>query len=254
MSEPMLRRTRRRADRKGSGLDILLPFAVVVLALLAVAFVAIPPLLPPRIKAGAASAIEVGTGDGLYSKGSGTVAFPPRLARLMTAIVLEINVETSGSPSFDSGQAMEALLGGTDVLAESAATRIAEAVAGGAQDFVELMNREARILNLERTYFAALGSENPESQYTTAQDVARLFRAAVDHPWVYQVMRETQDEAARKRGWIASFVSHSPESGYSAVALLESDQKSIVVTVMNVQSEEDLLKDMDAVAMWSLKR
>ena len=69
--------------------------------------------------------------------------------------------------------------------ANDASIALAEAVAGSEKKFVALMNRRARQLGAYRTKFAnSTGLPQKRiSQYTTAYDMALIFRKALEHPF-----------------------------------------------------------------------
>lgn len=73
--------------------------------------------------------------------------------------------------------------------ANDAAVVLAEAMAGSEDRFVSLMNQKAASLGARHTKFAnAHGLPSSRTQYTTAQDMALIFRAALKHPFFRQAI------------------------------------------------------------------
>ncbi|MBE6652096.1 MAG: D-alanyl-D-alanine carboxypeptidase [Ruminococcaceae bacterium] len=66
--------------------------------------------------------------------------------------------------------------------ANDAAVAIAIAVAGGVDEFAELMNRRARDLDLTQTHFTNPHGLDNEEHYTTALELAKITQAALANP------------------------------------------------------------------------
>jgi D-alanyl-D-alanine carboxypeptidase (penicillin-binding protein 5/6) len=71
----------------------------------------------------------------------------------------------------------------------SAAVALAEAVAGTEDDFVVLMNRKAQEIGARDTLFAnASGLPAKGSQYSTANDLALIMKAALSYPLIREIL------------------------------------------------------------------
>jgi D-alanyl-D-alanine carboxypeptidase len=70
-----------------------------------------------------------------------------------------------------------------------ASVALAEHVAGSVEDFVALMNERAIRLGLTDTSFANPNGLDAEDHYSTARDLIRLGRAAIDDPTVARTVR-----------------------------------------------------------------
>lgn len=73
--------------------------------------------------------------------------------------------------------------------ANDAAGVLAEAVAGSQEKFVEEMNQKAWALGARHTHFTnPHGLPSPGNQYTTAQDMAIIFKEALKYPFFQKVI------------------------------------------------------------------
>lgn len=131
-----------------------------------------------------------------------------------------------------------------------ASTALAERVAGSEGAFVDLMNAQARALGMTRSYFAnPHGLPSPESQYTTAADMATLARALIrDFPELYRLYSERsfrfnnisqsnrnlllwRDDSfdGLKTGWTSA-------AGYNLVASAQRNDRRLISVVMGIDA------------------
>jgi D-alanyl-D-alanine carboxypeptidase len=74
--------------------------------------------------------------------------------------------------------------------ANDAAVTLAEATAGSEWEFAQLMNQKARQLGLHDSRFRnATGLPDPEDQYTTSSDMARIMKAAHQNSYINQLLK-----------------------------------------------------------------
>ena len=70
----------------------------------------------------------------------------------------------------------------------SAAVALSEAAAGSERDFVVLMNRKAKELGANNTLFANASGLPKGTQYTTANDLALIMKAALSYPLIREIL------------------------------------------------------------------
>lgn len=155
---------------------------------------------PPEISINAKSAVIIDARKNtvLYSKDPDKRFPPASTAKVMTAVVAAENAPLSrtmrpGEGIADVEPTVAGLKPGVEyrlkdliaaILIQSAndaAIVIAEGIAGSEADFAALMNNKAREIGMEDTYFAnasGLPTGVKDSQYTTANDLARLMQYA----------------------------------------------------------------------------
>lgn len=136
----------------------------------------------------------------LYSKSAHEILYPASLTKVMTALVAlqngsldqvltatpsvnitEAGAQLCGLKSGDSmtlDQALRILL---VYSANDAAMLIAENIGGTVENFVEMMNQEARRLGATNTHFANPNGLTDPEHYTTAYDLYLIFNEAVKY-------------------------------------------------------------------------
>ena len=176
--------------------------AIIMLGVTAPAFAA-----KPSPTAEAVILIDANTGNVLFEKNSEKVMYPASTTKIMTALVAldavkngEISLDqplTLSQAAYDSldidgssialkvGESMslEGLLQGLLIASgNDAAMVIAEGIGGTAEEFVMRMNEKAKALGLENTSFVNPHGLHHKDHHTTAKDMAKLARAAMQNP------------------------------------------------------------------------
>ncbi len=151
------------------------------------------------INARAAILIEEATGKVLYAKNPDIIMAPASTTKIMTGILciekgnLDRIVRISGNAAARSGSTMNLkqnerfslrnlLYGLLLSSGNDAATAIAEAIAGSEYRFAVMMTNKARQLGLKHTRFINASGLPAYNHYTTAFDLARLARYALQNP------------------------------------------------------------------------
>ena len=178
------------------------------------------------VTAQAVYAVDQANGRVLCAKNARMRLHPASTVKLMTALVVldrsdveaevlvssrAANVEptkaglTAGA-SHSVGELLNVLLAAS---ANDAAVALAEAVAGSEGDFAVLMNKKARDLGMQDSYFTnATGLPN-RLQRTSARDLAILTRTAFQHPFVKMVMAKKRVTITDDDGRTISRVNHN---------------------------------------------
>ncbi|MBE7031618.1 MAG: D-alanyl-D-alanine carboxypeptidase [Ruminococcaceae bacterium] len=161
----------------------------------------------PSPTAEAVILIDANTGNVLFEKNSEKVMYPASTTKIMTALVAldavkngEISLDqplTLSQAAYDSldidgssialkvGESMtlEGLLQGLLIASgNDAAMVIAEGICGTVEEFVMRMNEKAKALGLENTSFVNPHGLHHKDHHTTAADMAKLARAAMQNP------------------------------------------------------------------------
>lgn len=154
---------------------------------------------------GAALLCDLNNSEILYSKGAHEKLHPASLTKVMTALVAlkygsmdqiltasdVVNIEDGAATvcgikpgdSMTLSQAMHLLL---VYSANDAALMIAEGVAGSVEEFVALMNKEAKEIGATNSSFANPHGLTEDNHYTTAYDMYLMFNEAIK----YELFRE----------------------------------------------------------------
>lgn len=159
-------------------------------------------------QANAAILFDLNNRDILYSKDAHEILYPASLTKVMTALVAlqhgsldqtltatsAVNITESGAQlcGLKSGDTMtldQALRILLVYSANDAAMLIAENIGGSVDNFVEMMNEEARRLGATNTHFAnPNGLTNPE-HYTTAYDLYLIFNEAIKYDTFNEIIQ-----------------------------------------------------------------
>ncbi|MFW6092999.1 MAG: D-alanyl-D-alanine carboxypeptidase family protein, partial [Pseudomonadota bacterium] len=162
------------------------------------------PVIPPPPEAAASSYLlmDADTGRLLVEHAVDERLPPASLTKIMTSYVAAVELEagriapddqvpvsvdawrTPGSRMFireGTRVPLEALLRGVIIQSgNDASVALAEHIAGSEEAFADMMNQQARALNMNDTQFKNATGLPAEGHYTTARDLARLTRAMIE--------------------------------------------------------------------------
>lgn len=171
----------------------------------------------PAVYAPEAIVVDGWTGEVLYQKNADVERYPASTVKIMTALIvlnrLGLNtVVTVGSDAVAYGGSTAGLYAGERLTVwnllhgmllpsgNDAAVALADAVAGTPQQFVPLMNAQARRFHLWHTHYLTPNGFDVPGQVTTARDLATLARIAMRRPVFARIVRT--------RSWNAWSVDH----------------------------------------------
>jgi D-alanyl-D-alanine carboxypeptidase (penicillin-binding protein 5/6) len=155
----------------------------------------------------AASAILVdGNGEVLFARNPDEPRPPASVTKILTALVVlergRLNDAVTVSPAaakvggFQLGlrhgqrASLQDLLAAVLIMsANDAAVAVAEHVGGSVGGFADMMNAAARRIGMTHSRFANPHGLHEADHYTTAQDLARLTRVALDQPEFARLVR-----------------------------------------------------------------
>jgi D-alanyl-D-alanine carboxypeptidase (penicillin-binding protein 5/6) len=151
--------------------------------------------------------------------------------------------------------------------ANDAANAIAAYVGkGSVSRFVELMNVRARQLGLTDTHFANPDGLDAPGHYSSAADVTKLARVAMNKPFIRETVRYVDATAAGRRlhTWndlLSSFPStigvktgHTDGAGWSQVAAVRGPGVTIYATILGGATREGRNGDLTELLAWGLSR
>ena len=166
-------------------------------------------IFPCRISAvetSAASAIlmDADSGRVLYERNADRKMLIASTTKILTALVaieegdLHDTVKVSREAAYTEGSAMyltegetltlETLLYGVLLCSgNDAAVAVAQHVGGSVKGFVALMNEKAQELGMEHSSFANPNGLDDEQHYSTARDMAKLARAALENETLMRI-------------------------------------------------------------------
>ena len=148
----------------------------------------------PQIEGESAVLMDMITGTILYSKNADKAQYPASITKIMTALLGSESLkatdkfamsETAAHGIADTGEEFtveQALMAVMLQSANEMTLAIAEQTSGSVKKFVELMNLKARQLGCTNTHFNNPNGLPDEKHYTTANDMAKIARAAWFNP------------------------------------------------------------------------
>ena len=180
-----------------------------------------PPLAPGELPLVARSAvlIDAKTGDVLYEKNAGEVEYPASTTKILTALLvieagnLDQWVTIEPQDTKVEASALEIKAGEQyvrrDLLfalllksANDVALALARDNAGSVEAFAAKMNRRAGELGATESHFTnPHGLHNPH-HFTTAQDLARIARAAMQNPLFREIICTPEIGMTRGDEWV----------------------------------------------------
>lgn len=249
----------------------------------------------PNLIGTSAISVDLKTKEIIYAKNIDEKRQPASITKLMTALLFAENKKPEDSivypeaaktqPDYSYGlnvhpvkagetftgkDAMDILLlySGNDI-----AYMIAESVGGNQNNFMNMMNKKAKDLNMTNTNFITPNGldDNTNDHYTTAYDLSLLGEAAYNNEWVKSTMDKKTSEVKSSNGPIAAIenrnkllgingniggkTGYTTKSGRCLVSLYERDGRGIVTVVLNSEynfpEDTKVFEDMEKLADYS---
>ena len=149
--------------------------------------------------------------------------------------------------------------------ANDAATAVALHVGGGSVErFVALMNAKARALGLTDTVFVNPSGLDAPGHVSSARDVTKIARVAMNQPFVRETVLIVTGEAAGRRiaTWndlLSTFprligvkTGHTNRAGWSQVAAARGPGVTIYATLLGGPTRAERNEDLAALLRWGL--
>ena len=238
----------------------------------------IPLLLPPNLQASSFLLIDADTNKVLAEHNARERSAPASLTKIMTGYVVEeeirrgrLGVEervqisvnawrTGGSKMFireGTSVAVSELLRGVIIQSgNDASVALAEHIAGSEDQFADLMNQQAQLLNMSDTQFRNSTGLPDEEHYSTARDLALLTRALIkNHPEQYALYSQKSytynniEQPNRNRllwrdrsvdGVKTGFTN---AAGYCLVASAERNGMRLISVVLGAENDEARMRE-----------
>ncbi len=151
--------------------------------------------------------------------------------------------------------------------ANDAANALAAHVGGGSiPRFVELMNAKARSLGLTDTHFANPDGLDAAGHLSSARDVTKLARVAMQKPFIRETVRVVETSVAGRRlvNWndlLSTFprligvkTGHTGRAGWSEVAAARGPGVTIYATLLGGETRAGRNEDLAGLLAWGLAR
>ena len=245
----------------------------------------------PEISSSYAVLMDADSGRIFYQKDADAKAYPASLTKVMTVLVAVEAVERGEFSLTDSVTASESCLEGMvddgstagivpgetmplqDLLycallasANEACNVIAEYIGGSVDAFVEMMNTRAEELGCTGTHFANTHDLPDENHYTTAHDIALIYREAISHDLFAEIsgtvsysvaptnvsdVRELSNtnslinkNATYYPGYFYEYAKdgktgHTSAAGYCLVSSAEKDGVHVIAAVLGGQANDN---------------
>lgn len=230
----------------------------------------------PNVEAGSAVVMDLYSGAILYSKNADAQQYPASITKIMTTLLacenLDMNAQMTVSEfaAFSNEPGSSSIYADMDevfyvkqalmaVMLESAnevSVAIAEETCGSSKKFVEKMNERARQLGCTNTHFNNPNGLPDETHYTTANDMAKIARAAWYNPYfrtfttkdLYEIpptnkqpetrylLNHHKMMAGRERayeGVLGGKTGYTTAAGSTLVTFAKKNGMAVVVVVLN---------------------
>lgn len=164
------------------------------------------PASPAQVSAASAILMDAGTGEVLFEQNADEPRPPASITKILTALVIlergnladmvVVSQQAAGIGGYRLGLRRGQRVSLHDLLAailirsaNDAATAAAEHVGKGLTGFVAMMNATAQALGMTHSHFKNPHGLDEPGHFTTARDMARLTRVAMEEPRFAQLVR-----------------------------------------------------------------
>lgn len=261
---------------------------IFVPVLLALALVSTQPAAgtvpaPPKIDAPAYYVINAASGDVLMSKSPDEQRAIASVTKLMTVDVAlqhlsldqyvtvsnaaaETGEESAGLHAGEQISVSDLVLGALVQSANDAADALADAASGDNRAlFASWMNAEAKQIGLTNSHFVRPDGLDAPGEYSSARDVTKFARWAMDLPVVRQAVRMSTATISGGRrlftwddllgvfpGVVGVKTGHTDDAGWCQVALLQRDGLDIYATILGSPNRQRRDRDLAAMLRYAL--
>ncbi len=169
---------------------------------------------PPSIVSSNYILINMDTGEVFLEHNSEEKMYPASTTKIMTALLAleNLNLDETSTVSYEAVNSIpwdssklnvlegesftnrDLLTGMMVVSGNDAANVLAEAVSGDTETFVGLMNKRAEELGCTSTHFVNAHGYTHENHYTTASDMAKIAKKAMENPVFREIVKTTSFE------------------------------------------------------------
>ncbi len=180
---------------------------------------------------------NVDTDTIVYADNPDTKIYPASLTKIMVAVLYVENVDDPESLTFTVSEEVaeeyrysEAVtagftageeVNGHDLLAYTlvkscadASAVIAEEVAGGEEEFIEMMNQKAKEIGMQNTHFTNCHGLHDPDHYSTVRDMCILTKYAMQHSLITDIVKVARYVTKNDITLAATNLLIDPNSGY----------------------------------------
>ena len=227
----------------------------------------------PKLAENAKSAIliEASTGEVLFEKNADEKLVPASMTKMMSMLLILENIENGVLKWNQKITVSEhaSSMGGSQILLETgekmsvkdlfkgvaiasgndAVVALAEAIAGTEDEFVNMMNKKAKELNLKNTNFKNPHGLDTANHYSSARDESIIARELVSHEKVLEFTKIYEDYLRKntdRKIWLVNTnrlvrfyegvdglkTGYTKEAGYCLTATIEKEGMRIIAVVM----------------------
>ena len=227
--------------------------------------------------------IESSTGEIIYERNSNEKLAPASMTKMMSLILImeaienksikldqivtisenaskmggsQIYLETNEKMSVD-----DLLKGVCMASANDAVVALAETIYGSEEEFVNEMNKKAKELGLENTYFKNATGLDEEGHYSSASDMALIAKELIKHEKVLEYSSRYEDylrENTNKKFWLVNTnkliktydgmdglkTGYTEKAGYCLTATAKRNNMRLIGVVMKEESSAIRNTDM----------
>ena len=183
--------------------------------------------LAPNAKS--AILIEASTGEIIYQKNVNEKRAPASMTKMMSLIIIMEEIESGKLNWGEKIRISEnaASMGGSQIYLEAneemtvkdlvkgiamasandAVVALSERIAGSEEEFVELMNKKAKELNLKNTHFENSTGLDKDNHYSSAKDMAFIAKELVKHKKILEFSSTYEDylrQNTNKKFWLVN--------------------------------------------------
>lgn len=218
---------------------------------------------PPSVSAQQAILIDGKTGEVLFEKNAGQKGYPASTTKIMTALVAldickengigideevtipKVAVGVEGSSLYlkeNQKKTIEELLYGVMLRSgNDGAVALAACLGGNVEHFIRLMNEKAESLGCTGSSFINPSGLFDENHYTTAQDLAKIARCAMENKTFRKVVgTKTWKQYTNKNKTVFQYdgatgikIGFTKASGRTLVASAKREDTELICVVFN---------------------
>ncbi len=173
--------------------------------------------------------IEASTGEVIYEKNEDERRAPASMTKMMSLILIMEEIENGNLKWNEKIKISEnaASMGGSQIYLEAgeymtvndlvkgicmasandAVVALAERISGSEEEFVNKMNKKAKLLNLNNTNFKNATGLDEEGHYSSAKDMALIARELVKHKKILEYSSTFEDylrQNTNKKFWLVN--------------------------------------------------
>ena len=234
--------------------------------------------------------IEASTGEVLFEKNADEKLVPASMTKMMSMLLIIESIENKILKWNQKITVSEhaSSMGGSQILLETgekmtvkdlfkgvaiasgndAVVALAEAIAGTEDEFVNMMNKKAKQLNLKNTNFKTPHGLDTANHYSSARDMSIIAKELVKHKKVLEFTKIYEDYLRKntdRKIWLVNTnrlvrfyegvdglkTGYTKEAGYCLTATIEKENMRIIAIVMGEPDSKTRSKEISQMLDYS---